>query len=61
MAELTPKEKSGSVGVYLSIKGTSQDWLNDIFEGELFLCVCDKPHKNINETQYVKGVFLKYS
>jgi hypothetical protein len=52
---------SGSIGVYFKIVGANEDWLRHIFDGELFMSVTDKKHKNINELNFVKGVFFRYS
>jgi hypothetical protein len=61
MLQVTPKEVSGSIGVFFRLEGGVEEWLRGVFGGELFMVVADKRHKNPNELNYVKGVFFRYS
>lgn len=61
MGTLSAKEISGSVGIHLSVSGTEEYWLKNIFSSELYLAVIDKPAKNNSEMGYIKGVFMRYS
>ena len=59
--QVTLKEVSGSIGVGLRMQGEVDEWAKNIFEGDLFMVVGDKRHKNSNELNYVKGVHFRYS
>ena len=49
------------MGVFLRLSGCRQDWLGEIFGGELFMSVAARKYKNRNELTYLKGVFARYS
>lgn len=59
--QITLKEVSGSIGVGLRMQGEVDEWAKNIFEGDLFMVVGDKRHKNSNELNYVKGIHFRYS
>lgn len=61
MIDLSKKERSGSVGVFLKIRGCTQQWLIDIFDAEMYMNVIDKKFRNQNELNFIKGVFFKFS
>ena len=47
--------------MFLRLVGSTQDWLNDIFKGELYMNVSQRKFKNRNELTCLKGVLFKYS
>ena len=59
--QISRKDVSGSIGVFFNIVGANEEWLNLLFNDELFMSVTDKKHKNSNELNFIKGVFFKFS